>query len=137
MFQGELRQRDRGEQQSKNPRQLAPAQLCGIGPALTRSVRHQRRGEGRRSGLMRRAKTLCRRGMEVLIEEERISPYWIVLEAGVCSMRRPPAILIEQKETQKAPLELRGDPVQIRLFARSCRQFYRQIVTEEVMEMPE
>ena len=52
-------------------------------------------------------------------------------------MRRAPAVRVEQKQTQKAALELRGDLLQIRLFARSGRQFDRQIIAEEVVEMPE
>ena len=52
-------------------------------------------------------------------------------------MRRAPAVRVEQKQTQKPALELRGDLMQIRLFARSGRQFDRQIIAEEVVEMPE
>jgi hypothetical protein len=48
-----------------------------------------------------------------------------------------PAVCVEQKHTQKAALEFRGDLTQIRLFARSGRQFDRQIIADEVVETPE
>src|ERR1700727_1945745 len=86
---------------------------------------------------MRCAETLAGLAVEVLIKEKRISPRRIVLEARVCSMRWPPAAPVEQKQTQKTALEFRGDLTQVRLFARSGRQFDRQIITEEVVEMPE
>ena len=86
---------------------------------------------------MRGAETLAGLAVEVLIEKKRISPRRIVLEARVCSMRRAPAVRVEQKQTQKTALEFRADLTQIRLFARSGRQFDRQIIAEEVVEMPE
>src|ERR1700722_16219238 len=86
---------------------------------------------------MRGAETLAGLTVEVLIEKKRISPRRIVLEARVCSMRRAPAVLVEKKQTQKTALGFRGDLPLLRLFARSGRQFDRQIIAEEVVEMPE
>jgi hypothetical protein len=86
---------------------------------------------------MRGAENLAGLAVKVLIEEKRISPRLIVLEARICSMRRAPTVRVEQKQTQKRALEFRGDLTQIALFARSGRQFDRQIIAEEVVEMPE
>ena len=91
--------------ESENPKIRANLRRLSFGPALTRSVRHERRGEGRPSGLMRRAKTLTGLGVEVLIEEERISPGWIVLEAGIWAVRRPPVIRVEQKQAEQTAPE--------------------------------
>ena len=44
--------------------------------------------------------------MEVLIEEERISPVWIVLEAGIWAVRRPPVIRVEQKQAEQTHLSV-------------------------------
>jgi hypothetical protein len=66
---------------------------------------------------MRRAKTLCRFGMEVLIEEERISLGWIVLEVGIWAVRRPPAIRVEQKQAEQTAPELCSHLVKIRPLA--------------------
>ena len=136
-FQGELRQRDRGERESKNLRQLAPAQLCSFGPALTRSVRQERRGEGRPSGLMRRAKTLSGLGVEVLIEEEQISPGWIVSEARIWAVRRPPVIRVEQKQAEQTAPEFCSHLVKIRPLARSGRELGRQVLAEKVVKVPQ
>jgi hypothetical protein len=99
---GDLPQRDRGERESKNSRQLAPAELWPGANALAtpRATR-----QGRPPGLMRRAKTLTGLGVEVLIEEERISLGWIVLEAGIWAVRRPPVIRVEQKQAEQTAPE--------------------------------
>jgi 2C-methyl-D-erythritol 2,4-cyclodiphosphate synthase len=70
---------------------------------------------------MRCAETLAGLAVKVLIEEKRISPRRIVLEARICSMRRAPTVRVEQKQTQKTALEFRGDLTQIHLYARSGR----------------
>src|SRR6185437_2340811 len=103
----------------------------------TAPARDQGPGKRRPSGLMRSAEALAGFAVEVLIEEERIPPRRIVVEAGVWPMRRAPAIRVEQKQTQEPPLELRGDLKQSSLPARSRRQFDRQIFAEEIMKMPE
>ena len=104
---GDLPQRDRGERESKNSRQLAPAELWPGANALgtPRATR-----QGRPPGLMRRAKTLTGLGVEVLIEEvlieeKRISPVWIVLEAGIWAVRRPPVIRVDQKQAEQTAPE--------------------------------
>jgi hypothetical protein len=86
---------------------------------------------------MRRAKTLCRFGMEVLIEEERISLGWIVLEVGICAVRRPPAIRVEQKQAEQTAPELCSHLVKIRPLARSGRQFDGQVLAEKVVKVPQ
>ena len=96
--------------ESENPKIRANLRRLSFGPALTRSVRHERGGDGRPSGLMRRAKTLTGLGVEVLIEEvlieeERISPVWIVLEAGIWAVRWPPVIRVEQKQAEQTAPE--------------------------------
>jgi hypothetical protein len=75
--------------------------------------------------------------MKVFMEQDWVAPRQIVLEAWVCSMSRTPATRVEQKQTQKEALKLRGDLMQICLLARPGGQFARQIVAEEVVEMPE
>jgi hypothetical protein len=94
--------------ESENPKIRANLRRLSFGPALTRSLRHAR--QGRPPGLMRRAKTLTGLGVEVLIEEvlieeERISPVWIVLEAGIWAVRRPPVIRVEQKQAEQTAPE--------------------------------
>ena len=74
-------------------------------------MRNERPGEGRPASLMRGSETLSGLAVEVFIEEERISPCRIVLEAGVCAVRRPPAVCVEQKQTQETALKLRRNLV--------------------------
>src|SRR5271170_3227395 len=52
-------------------------------------------------------------------------------------MRRPPAIRVEQKQAEQAAPELRSHLVKIRLPARSGRQLNRQVLPEEVVEVPQ
>jgi len=85
---------------------------------------------------MRRAKTLCRLGMEVLIEEERISLGWIVLEVGIWAVR-PPAIRVEQKQAEQTAPELCSHLVEIRPVARSGRQFDGQVLADKVVKVPQ
>ena len=98
-------------------------------------MRHERAGKGRPPGLVRGAKTLPGLAVEVLIEEQRIPPRRVVLEAGVRAVRGAAAVRVEQKQTQETTLELVGDLVQIRFFARSGRQLDSQVVLEEVVEV--
>ena len=57
-------------------------------------MRNERSGQGRPASLMRGSETLSSLAVEVFIEEEGISPCRIVLEAWVCSVRRPPAVCV-------------------------------------------
>ena len=79
------------------------------------SVRQERPGESRPSGLVRGAETFSSLAVEILAEEKRVSPHGIVLEARVCSMRRPPDAGVEQKQAQQTAPEFIGDLSQIRL----------------------
>jgi hypothetical protein len=85
---------------------------------------------------MRRTKTPSGLGVEVLIEGQRISLGWIVLEAGIWAVRRPPVIRVEQKQPEQTVPELRSHLVKIRPRARSGRQFDRQILAEKVEKNP-
>jgi hypothetical protein len=86
---------------------------------------------------MRRAKTLTGLGVEVLIEEERISPGWIVLEAGIWAVRRPPVIRVEQKQAEQTAPEPCSHLVKIRPPGRSGRQFDRQVLAEKAVKEPQ
>ena len=86
---------------------------------------------------MRGAEALAGLAMEVFVEEQRIAPRRVVLEAGICSVRRSPALCVPQKQTEKAALELLGDLLEVCLLARSGRQFDRQVVAKVGMQMPQ
>src|SRR3984957_4471701 len=116
---------------------LSPRLVFGGGRRAGAAVRHEGPRQGRPASLMGGAETLSSLAMKVFIEEEGISPRRIVLEAWICSMRRTTATRLEQKQTQKAALKLRRDLMQICLLARSGGQLDRQIVAEEVVQMPE
>ena len=77
----------------------------------------ERSGKGRPASLMRGAEALAGLAVEIFVEEERVSPRRIGAEAAVCSVRWAPAVRVEEKQTQEAPLELRGDLMEIRLLA--------------------
>ena len=58
---------------------------------------HERPRKGRPAGLMRGAEALAGRAVEIFVEEKRVAPHRIGLEAGVCSVRRAPAVRVEEK----------------------------------------
>ncbi len=97
---------------------------------------HQRSSEGRPSALVRRAKTLASVAVKVLVEENLVAPRRIALETGVGSVRGPPSIRVEEKETEKTAPEFISDLSQIGHPARSSRQLDRQVVAEKVVEVP-
>jgi hypothetical protein len=99
--------------------------------------RHKRPGERRPSGLMRGAKTLSGLAVEVLVEEERVAPRRVILEAGVCAMGGSPAVRVEHKQTKQTAPEFICDLGEIGFPARSSRQLDRQVFAEAGVEVPQ
>src|ERR1700742_249722 len=103
---------------------------------LASPVRHERTNQGRPPGLMRCTKALTRVAVEVFIEKEGIAPRRVTLKALVRSVHRTPAVCVEQKQLEQSALKLVGYLIQVRLHARTGRQFHRDAYAKASAQIP-
>ena len=87
------------------------------------------------AGLMACAQSRAVIAMKVFMEEDMVSPVWVLLQERVVAIERPSAALIAQEETDQPVREFIGNGIERQILARPGGTFDQKIIAIVVMEL--